>query len=85
MEFLYRLILHLIIDEEYFDFGKYMEPAHVVHSEFQRQFKEEFGFDAALHASLQGRFDFDIEWRTIGHVLSQLETTNLVLLQWIRP
>lgn len=84
VEFLYRLILHLILDEEYFEMLKYMEPAIVVHDEFRAQFKLEFEFDATADGQLYGPFDFNREWYSIDFILRQLEQTYPVLLRWVR-
>lgn len=82
--FLYRLILHLIVDEEYFDFGKYMEPTTIVQAEFKNQFMAEFEYDAASDTSISGAFDFKREWSAVEDVLYELEQSNPILGYWFR-
>ena len=84
LEFLYRLINHLILDSGYFETLRYTEPATIVHQEFVAQFKEEFGFDATIHAQLHDVFYFEREWYVVRNILHQLEPFHPVLVQWIR-
>lgn len=84
VEFLFRLIRHVILDEEYFEMLRYTDPAAVVFEEFQAQFKAEFGFDSTTNSRLHGIFDFDSEWPRVTYILYNLEQAYPVLLQWLR-
>jgi hypothetical protein len=84
VEFLYRLIRHLILDEEHFEMLKYLEPSRVVFEEFNAQFKQEFDFDGMAGGQLHGIFDFEREWPGIGYILHHIESSNPVLVHWLR-
>lgn len=84
IEFLYRLILDLILVEDYFEMLKYTEPAPVINLEFRAQFKKEFGFDATTDAIHNDNFDFEREWPIIDYILHRLELAHPVLLRWQR-
>jgi hypothetical protein len=82
VEFLYRLIRHLILDEEYFSMFKYRELVEVVWPEFEHQFKQEFNFDFSMQTCTTPRFDAGAEWQWISGLVANLEYRYPVLSQW---
>ncbi|ESZ95990.1 hypothetical protein SBOR_3610 [Sclerotinia borealis F-4128] len=72
-EFLFRLIKDFLSDDEAFDCFPHTEDRTTVFYEFQHQFHLEFGFHADMQRNQSDKFDFELEWPLVDHLLNQFE------------
>jgi len=80
LEFLYRLIQGLLMDQEYFESFKYYESAPVVFQEFRHQFEKEWNFCPAIwYSTVQP--DYGYEWLQALHYVREVECANPILDQ----
>lgn len=79
---MFRIVRHMILDEEYFEIFKYTEPRPVVLEEFTHQFLREFNFDATMQTQPSEDFNFDQEWQLVAPLLAGLERRFPVLQTW---
>ncbi|KAJ8066965.1 hypothetical protein OCU04_004344 [Sclerotinia nivalis] len=77
-EFLFRLIKDLLSDDDSFDCFPHTEDRTTVFYEFQHQFNLEFAFHADMQRTPIDKFDFQLEWPDIEHLLSQFETGEFI-------
>lgn len=80
LQFLFRLIQALIMDQEYFEACKYYDSAPAVFQEFRHQFEREWGFNPAIWVSA-GSFNYGLEWLYIIQTLRTVESENPILSQ----
>ncbi|CAD6444402.1 5d7f52e7-9cbb-4eb8-83ce-0f0c76ae5f78 [Sclerotinia trifoliorum] len=77
-EFLFRLIKDLLSDDDSFDCFPHTEDRTTVFYEFQHQFSLEFEFHADMQRNRMEKFDFQLEWPEIEHLLCQFETGEFI-------
>src|ERR1700712_362839 len=79
IEFLFRLIRSLLIDPAIFQQFPHYRSMATVFTEFNHQFKKEFGFDAEQQVNQNDFFDFGNEMAHVMPVLTALEAQYPVL------
>ncbi|KAF7870510.1 hypothetical protein EAF04_004254 [Stromatinia cepivora] len=77
-EFLFRLIKDLLSEDDSFDCFPHTEDRTTVFYEFQHQFNLEFAFHADMQRAPIDKFDFQLEWPDIEHLLGQFETRESI-------
>jgi hypothetical protein len=84
VNFLFRLLRHLIVDLDTWSFMNPVLDQRTIHAEFIHQFSREFSFDAQAHATELDTFDLEEEWKLIRLIMEDMEMEFQVLRCWFR-